>query len=146
MAKLFVPARFDNGSEIGFRQAAAMTFQVSTRFDSEAFVLDWLSEPIDLFTFDFQNDQRWPSATNEVQVTVTQAGDCQGVVQWLWLAVDHETPYENPPLGPKGLRTPHWTPLLYTFPTPQALTKGQVLTLHVVHDRKGARVDLVDVS
>jgi len=114
--------------------------------DAPNMALGWLSEPVDLFTFDFQGDQHWPSATNEVQVEVSQSGTCQGVVQWLWLAVDDETPYENPPLGPKGLRTPHWTPLLYAFPEPRRLTKGQVVTLHVVHDRKGARVDLVEVS
>lgn len=114
--------------------------------DAPNMALEWLSEPVDLFTFDFQGDQKWPPATNEVQVDVSQTGTCQGVVQWLWLAVDDETPYENPPLGPTGLRTPHWTPLLYTFPEPRRLKKGQVVTLHVVHDRKGARVDLVDVS
>ncbi len=105
-------------------------------------VLGWLSEPVDLFGFDFQGDDRWPEGINYVDVEVSASGRCQGVVQWLWLAVDETIPYENPPLGAEGTRTPHWTPLLYTFPRPVDVEKGQVMRLRVLHDRKGARIDI----
>lgn len=110
--------------------------------DAPNYALDWLSDPVDLYGFSFQEDDRWPEGTNLVEVTVTKTGRCQGVVQWLWLAVDGETEYENPPLGEKSTRTPHWTPLMYTFPEPLPLTKGQVLRLKVGHDRKGARIEV----
>ncbi|MDX2222805.1 MAG: tetratricopeptide repeat protein [Rhodospirillaceae bacterium] len=131
----------------GFDLSAFNTFSPPLmNLEAPNTVLTWLSDPVDLFAFDFQNEDRWPRAENEVAVAVTRSGLCQGVVQWLWLALDDATTYENPPLGPKGLRTPHWTPLLYTFPEAQALTAGQTVTLRVVHDRKGARVDLAGIT
>lgn len=135
------------GTVEGFDLSAFNTFTPPLmNLDAPNYALAWLSEPIDLFAFDFQHQDRWPPAENEVAVSVTRGGLCQGVVQWLWLALDDATTYENPPLGPKGLRTPHWTPLLYPFPQPQMLAAGQTVTLRVVHDRKGARVDLVGIS
>jgi type II protein arginine methyltransferase len=135
------------GTVEGFDLSAFNTFTPPLmNLDAPNTALTWLSEPADLFAFDFQNQDRWPRAENEVTVAVTRAGLCQGVVQWLWLALDDATTYENLPLGPKGLRTPHWTPLLYTFPQAQALGAGQTVTLRVVHDRKGARVDLVGID
>lgn len=108
--------------------------------------LNWLSEPADLFQFDFQNEGFFPPGDSTFAVEVTQSGLCQGVVQWLRLDLDETSVYENPPAGAKATRTPHWTPLLYPFVAPQKVTKGQQVTLRVVHDRKGARIDLVGIA
>ncbi|MBL8628975.1 MAG: hypothetical protein JNM81_05065, partial [Rhodospirillaceae bacterium] len=48
--------------------------------------------------------------------------------------------------GEKATRTKHWTPLFYPFSSPQTLSKGQVVTLRVAHDRKGVRIELVSIS
>ncbi|MCB2107774.1 MAG: hypothetical protein KDE14_08750, partial [Rhodobacteraceae bacterium] len=134
------------GTVAGFDMSPFNTFTPPLmNLDAPNTALTWLSEPFDLFAFDFQDDSVWPAAEGEIEVPVTQAGLAQGVVQWLWLSMDGVTEYENPPLGPKGTRTPHWTPLLYTFPKPLQLKAGQAVTLKLVHDRKGARADLVSV-
>jgi type II protein arginine methyltransferase len=135
------------GTVEGFDISAFNTYTPPLmNLDAPNYALEWLSEPLDLFSFSFQADDKWPAGSNIVDVPVTRSGLCHGVVQWLWLAVDDATTYENPPLGPAGTRTPHWTPLLYTPPAPFALKKGQTVRLRVAHDRKGARVDFVAVG
>lgn len=131
------------GTVEGFDLSAFNTYSPPLmNLDAPNYALDWLSAPVDLYAFNFQDDAVWPAGSNIVEVPVTASGRCQGVVQWLWLALDDQTTYENPPLGDKGTRTPHWTPLLYTFPEPCDVTRGQVLRLKVGHDRKGARIEI----
>jgi hypothetical protein len=107
--------------------------------------LDWLSEPITLFHFDFQKQDEFPAETGQVAVEVTQGGLCQGVVQWLQIMLDDDTPYENAPTGSGATRTKHWTPLFYPFPTPRELKAGQTVMLRIGHDRKGARIELAEI-
>ena len=131
------------GKVEGFDLSAFNTFTPPLmNLDAPNYALEWLSASVDLFAFHFQDDAVWPAGSNLVEVPVTVSGRCQGVVQWLWLALDDKTEYENPPLGDKGTRTPHWTPLLYTFPEPRTVTKGEILRLKVGHDRKGARIEI----
>jgi tetratricopeptide (TPR) repeat protein len=113
--------------------------------DTPNYALDWMSEEMELFTFDFQNNDVYPAEDVQVALEVTKDGLCQGVVQWLRLMLDPETPYENPPGGEKATRTKHWTPLFYPFAIPQHLKKGQTVTLRIAHDRKGARIELVSI-
>ncbi|MBL8644307.1 MAG: tetratricopeptide repeat protein [Rhodospirillaceae bacterium] len=113
--------------------------------ESPNYAMRWLSEPTDLFTFNFQDDDEFPAEDTQVALEVTQDGMCQGVVQWLRLMLDDETPYSNPPGDDKATRTKHWTPLFYPFALPRLLKKGQTATLRVSHNRKGARIELVSV-
>lgn len=113
--------------------------------DTPNYALDWLSEPVDLFTFDFLNNDTFPAEDMQVGLEVAKDGLCQGVVQWIRLMLDDETPYENAPAGENATRTKHWTPLFYPFPIPRELKRGQMVILRIAHDRKGARVDLVSI-
>jgi len=118
---------------------------VIMNLDTPNYALEWLSEPMSLFEFDFQAQDVFPSETAQVAVEVTADGLCQGVVQWLRLDLDGETTYENPPGGAKATRTKHWTPLFYPFPIPRPLKKGQTVMLRIGHDRKGVRVELAGI-
>ncbi len=118
---------------------------VLMNLDTPNTALEWLSEPVSLFHFDFQNQDEFPAESGQVGVEVTQDGLCQGVVQWLQIMLDNETLYENAPLGPGATRTKHWTPLFYPFPIPRELKKGQTVMLRIGHDRKGARVELAEI-
>lgn len=114
--------------------------------DTPDYALDWLSDHVDLFTFDFQNNDVFPAEQALVAIEATKPGLCQGVVQWLRLDLDDETIYENPPGGPKATRTKHWTPLFYAFVAPRELKPGQTVTLRIGHDRQGTRIELVSID
>ena len=118
---------------------------VIMNLDTPNYALDWLSEPTSLFSFDFQNQDIFPSETGQVAVDVTADGLCQGVVQWIQLHLDDETIYENAPVGANATRTKHWTPLFYPFPIPRELKKGQTVMLRIGHDRKGCRLEVAEV-
>jgi tetratricopeptide (TPR) repeat protein len=118
---------------------------VLMNLDTPNYDHQWMSDPVEMFAFDFQNNDLFPAESAQVAVEVTSNGLCQGVVQWLRLALDDETTYENPPGGPKATRTKHWTPLFYPFAVPRELTKGQTVMLRVAHDRKGVRVELAGI-
>lgn len=118
---------------------------VIMNMDTPNYALEWLSDPVELFSFDFQNQDEFPAENSHVAVEVSSDGLCQGVVQWLRLDLDDETPYANPPGGAEATRTKHWTPLFYPFPMPRALKKGQTVMLRIGHDRKGVRVELAEI-
>jgi type II protein arginine methyltransferase len=114
--------------------------------DTPDLVMNWLSNGIELLEFDFLNNDTFPAEDTQVAVRVMKSGLCHGVVQWLRLMLDDETPYENAPVGEKATRTKHWTPLFYPFPSPQELKEGQSVVLRVAHDRKGVRIELVSIQ
>jgi hypothetical protein len=96
--------------------------------------------------FDFQSPDDAPAETITLDLPVTRAGLCQGVVQWLRLMLDEQTPYENAPGGAQATRTKHWTPHFYPFVQPIELKVGQTVTLRVGHDRKGVRIELAGIN
>jgi tetratricopeptide (TPR) repeat protein len=114
--------------------------------DTPNYAVTWLSEPTALLDFDFRSPHETPAETIMLDLPVTKAGLCQGVVQWLRLMLDAETPYENAPGGAKATRTKHWTPHFYPFVRPIDLAPGQVVRLRVGHDRKGVRIELAGID
>jgi type III protein arginine methyltransferase len=115
---------------------------VAFTMDTPNMALTWLSDPMVLFDFDFQNADVYPATQSNAVITVKQDGLCQGLVQWLNLTLDDETNYSNPPDGADAVRTKHWTPLFYPFPVPVRVKSGQTVVLRTGHDRKGVRLEL----
>ncbi len=107
--------------------------------------IKWLSEPIDLFNFDFQNDDSFPTQKREINVEVTSAGLCHGVIQWLRVDFDEAASFENTP-GTGELGVGHWSPNLFTFATPVQLQAGERVRLEVFYARSALRVDFVSVQ
>jgi type II protein arginine methyltransferase len=101
----------------------------------------WLSEPATLLRFDLQNDAQFPAARQELTVTATERGVCQGVLQWLRLELDDENDYEVlPGAADSTLGARHWTPVWYPFTEALTVEPGQRVALRVSHNRTGLSV------
>lgn len=134
------------GKVEGFDVSAFNAFTpVLMDLNTPDYAKNWLSEPMRLFDFDFQNQDEFPSELSTVAVEATADGLAQGVVQWLELLLDDETVYANPPAGVNATRTKHWTPLFYPFAIPRDVKAGQTVMLRIGHDRKGVRIELAEI-
>ncbi|MBF0305997.1 MAG: 50S ribosomal protein L11 methyltransferase, partial [Alphaproteobacteria bacterium] len=101
-----------------------------------------LSEPAEMFGFDFQNTAWHPPATRALTLTATRSGLCQGVAQWIRLDLDDQATYENRP-GQTG-KDSGWTHYLHFFPRPRRIEAGEVIRLDAEHDRLS--VDIVEAA
>ncbi|MDF3067376.1 MAG: methyltransferase, partial [Polyangiaceae bacterium] len=126
------------GNVLGFDLSPFNEFTPRQQYVSAGQPLRWLSDPATLLRFDLQNDAHFPPARQELAVTATEPGLCQGVLQWLRLEHDDENAYEVLPGATSsdgGAR--HWTPVWYPFPTPLMVEPGQPVALRVSHNRTG---------
>jgi len=91
------------------------------------------SAPHDLFTFDFADEH--PSPTAEACVWCkSRGGRVNGVVQWIALALDEVTAYENAP-DPHGPLS-HWGLRFVAMRRPVDTTPGQTLRVRGSHTRE----------
>ncbi|MDF7774488.1 50S ribosomal protein L11 methyltransferase [Sphingomonas sp. AOB5] len=87
------------------------------------------SDSADLFHFDFSGTALKPDAAS-VECRST-GGRVTGVIQWIALAMDGETDYENAP-APRA--TACWSPLYYSFAQAIETAPGQIIRVHGDHD------------
>ncbi len=112
-------------------------------FDGNRFPFDFMSAPIAALSFDFRQT-RYPRAERLVDARVTKSGLCLGVVQWLWIQLDDEATFENPPGRPLDAPT-GWIHALYTFAPPMEVQEGQTVRFVAGHSRNFPYFRLADV-
>jgi type II protein arginine methyltransferase len=90
-----------------------------------------VSVPVELFAFDLATGGPWMAETKEIAIPVTRTGVVDGLLQWIWMGFGDEICFENAPPYP-----PHsWAPMLHVFPESIPVEVGQVITLHIEHNR-----------
>lgn len=94
------------------------------------------STPGDLFTFDFACPAHTPGQSRSVSCRAT-GGTANGIVQWIRLAMDDATDYEN---EPQSGRYSCWAMRFYPFDAPVDAPDGTPFTVHGMHDRHNVRV------
>ena len=91
----------------------------------------WLSEPFNLFHYDFTNDLALEQKAL-LKIRATQNGTCHAVVFWFKLHLDQEISLETKP-GRGG----HWAQAVQALPKPVRLSKGHTLVLLVEQHSRG---------
>ena len=93
--------------------------------------LSLMSEPADLFVFDFASSDY--CAPSQSSVTLASSGGCvNGIAQWIALDMDEVTGYENRPRpGAKSC----WAALFYPFQKPIDTEPGETIRICGSHDR-----------
>jgi type III protein arginine methyltransferase len=91
-----------------------------------------LSEPADLFAFDFASGG--PFAPERATLSL-RAGDgpVNGIVQWIHLRLDDLTDYEN---DPAPGRSSCWACLFYPLKRELEAKAGRLVTVHGAHNRR----------
>jgi tetratricopeptide (TPR) repeat protein len=102
---------------------------------------DMLSDDVEAFEFDFQNDFKFPARSCEHTLTATKDGMCYGLIQWIKLDFGAGVAFENHPLEPK--ETSNWQHLVYKFKEPVSVQKGDRLVIRALHDRSRLWFDLL---
>lgn len=94
------------------------------------------SMPGDLFTFDFAGDIHAAAQTQSVACRAT-GGRADGILQWIHLALDDATTYEN---GPDSTHYSCWAMRFHTFARPLETRDGDIVTIRGAHDRHHVRL------
>lgn len=108
----------------------------------DGFPHETFSEDFEIIRFDFRA-RSFSMETQTREVTVTKAGSCIGLAQWIRLELDEETHYQNRP-SPEAGDNGHWTHILYRFPQVLQVQPGDTIRLNVRHDRTHISVDFVE--
>ena len=95
--------------------------------------LDLRSDPAVLFAFDFASGGPFPAGPADVSLT-SQGGHVNGVVQWIALALDDRTTYEN---RPARAQPSCWAVMFHRFLSPLDTACGDVIQVNASHDRAG---------
>ncbi len=95
--------------------------------------LDLLSEDTAAFTFDFVAQDSFPAEEKLLQIPVTSAGVCQGVIQWNHLQMDESIVFENHPSQPSPASA--WNHIVYAFDEAVEVVPGQTVVVAARHDR-----------
>jgi type II protein arginine methyltransferase len=96
-----------------------------------------LSEPADLFTFDFASGGPFPEARSVVSLAAQDDG-ANGVAQWICLTMDAAGGYENHPSGHAA--TSNWSVLFYPFIEGLRCRGGERIKVWGTHDRDRVRI------
>ncbi|MEI9886627.1 MAG: class I SAM-dependent methyltransferase [Rhizomicrobium sp.] len=94
------------------------------------------SAPADLFAFDFASASHAPGESRRVTV-VASGGRADGIVQWIHLALDAATEYENAPGSP---HRSNWALRFFPLAAPIETRPGEVHAIHGLHDRNQVQV------
>ena len=95
-----------------------------------------LSEPADLFTFDFASGGPFREGRSSVSVAARQ-GTASGIVQWIYLKMDEFGEYENHPVD---VVSSNWAVLFYPFSEDLRCDAGDRIKISGSHDRQHLRV------
>ncbi|WP_395686208.1 50S ribosomal protein L11 methyltransferase [Caenimonas koreensis] len=92
-----------------------------------------MSDAVEAFQFDFQNESNFPAAQKNIDITSTQAGLCYGVIQWIRVDMVEGVRFENHPGQPRAVS--NWQHTIYSFMEPVQLVAGDVVAINATHDR-----------
>lgn len=95
---------------------------------------EMLSEDFELLSFDLRSTS-FPISERIINVPVTRSGVASVLVQWIRLALDESTHYENRPV-PRLQAENHWTQILHRFPRPLHVEAGGTVRLVARHNRQ----------
>lgn len=98
--------------------------------------LGLLSEPVDLFDFDFQSGGPFPTATTS-KTLISTGGRANGIAQWIALQMDEEGWYENNP-HPGGSSA--WAVIFWPFIASRDCSAGTAIEVFGSHDRQQLRI------
>lgn len=98
--------------------------------------VDLVSEPADLFRFDFASGGPWQAERTEHRFD-SLGGRVDGIVQWIALEMDETGRYENPPLEGSASC---WGALFWRFREPLATQPGDKVTVGGAHERDRLRL------
>lgn len=93
-----------------------------------AFEYEALTEPFEVFRFDFASDVILPSRKT-ISLPVTRAGTCHAVVFWFHMQLDEEISISNEPGS-----TTHWEQAVQCLKREMTVGAGDELQLEAVHD------------
>lgn len=102
---------------------------------------DMLSDDVEAFEFNFQNDHKFPAKSCEHTLTATKDGTCFGLIQWIKIDFGAGLTFENHPLQPK--ETSNWQHLVYKFREPVSVQRADQLVIRALHDRSRLWLDLL---
>ena len=95
--------------------------------------VEMLTEDVEAFRFDFENDSIFPSETKILRISIKSPGSCLGVILWMRLQMDKEIVYENHPLEKSSVSG--WQHCVYLFPEPVDVKLGQIALISASHNR-----------
>jgi hypothetical protein len=98
--------------------------------------LSLVSDPADLFSFDFTSGGPFPESRSSVSLTAN-TGAANGVAQWIYLKLDDAAEYENHPVNAAAS---NWAVIFYPFAANLRYDKGDRVRLCGSHDRNRLRV------
>ena len=93
----------------------------------------FMSKALEVFHFNFVQQNSFPKESKKVSIEVTQNGKCYGIIQWIRLGIKNGISYEN---NFSKLKKPSgWQQVLYLFDGPIELKVGQKVSVVCKHDR-----------
>jgi tetratricopeptide (TPR) repeat protein len=92
-----------------------------------------LSDAIAAFRFDFMRQSTFPAERKHIDIPVTAAGRCYGVIQWIRIELAAGIVFENHPSRRKAVS--NWQHTIYGFDAPVQLQAGAVVRVRAWHDR-----------
>lgn len=92
-----------------------------------------LSADVEAFRFDFISQSSFPPEKKQLEITVTRAGLCYGVIQWIRFDFGHGIFFENHPSHRRPVAS--WQHTIYRFEEPLRLEGGAVVKVKAEHDR-----------
>ncbi len=98
--------------------------------------LHLLSEPVDLFDFDFQSGGPFPAATT-AKTLISTGGRVNGIAQWIALQMDEEGWYEN---NPSPGKSSAWAVIFWPFIAFRDCSAGTAIEVFASHDRRQLQI------
>lgn len=95
---------------------------VAQRIDYDA-----LSHDVSLLRYDFESIETLQPVDTVVEVEAIRDGRCYGVLQWIRIGLAPGIEYENHPMTTQSV----WNKVLYAFPEPVDLAKGDILPVRL---------------
>lgn len=92
-----------------------------------------LSAEVEAFRFDFGKDSAFPAEKKVLEMPVTQAGLCWGVIQWIRFEFGDGIFFENHPSHRRPVAS--WQHTIYRFDEAARLQPGAVVRVAASHDR-----------
>lgn len=97
--------------------------------------IELLSDGIEAFDFDFENESYFPSQSKSLRIPIKSAGRCYGIVQWMRLDMtsDKKVLFENHPS--QTSKVSNWQQCAYLFDAPVDVKPGQIAVINAAHNR-----------
>ncbi len=103
--------------------------------------LEFLSDSIDAFRFDFAQQSTFLGESKQIQVRILRSGICYGLIQWLKIELDADNHFENHPLE-RNIAS-GWQHSIFRPASPIAFKAGEIALVNVSHNRNCLWMNLV---